>query len=309
VVPELNRLSLRAPGCEELPAALARATGLQVAPQPERSVGGGSVGECLRWSSDAGDLFVKLGPEASLGMFSAEADGLRELGAAAALRVPEVRGLGTASGQAFLALEWIEFAAASSRTESMLGAGLARLHYSTAPRFGWHRDNTIGATPQHNDWTDDWAQFFATRRLGVQLDLAERNGYGGDRGGRFIERGRRLCERLEAFLAGHCPRPSLLHGDLWGGNWAAAASGAPVIYDPAVYYGDREADLAMTRLFGGFGRGFYQAYESEWPLDHGAAQRVALYNLYHVLNHLNLFGGGYGAQAEAMIGRLLAEVG
>jgi fructosamine-3-kinase len=289
----------------ELPAALARATGRQVAPQPARSVGGGSVGECLRWSSDGGDLFVKLGPEANLGMLSAEADGLRELGSAAALRVPEVRGVGKSSGLAFIALEWIEFGGASARTESMLGAGLARLHRTTAPRFGWHRDNTIGATPQRNVWADGWAQFFATERLGVQLDLAERNGHGG----RFIERGRRLCGRLDAFLAGHRPEPSLLHGDLWGGNWAADASGAPVIYDPAVYYGDREADLAMTRLFGGFGRAFYQAYEAEWPLDPGAAQRVALYNLYHVLNHLNLFGGGYRAQAEAMIESLLAVVG
>jgi fructosamine-3-kinase len=309
VVPSLTQVPSRGLLPEDLPAALARATGLQVAPQPERSVGGGSVGECLRWSSDGGDLFVKLGPEANLGMFSAEADGLRELGAAAALRVPEVRGLGTASGQAFLALEWIEFGSASSRTETALGAGLARLHRTAAPRFGWHRDNTIGATPQHNDWTDDWVQFFAIQRLGVQLDLAERNGHGGGRGGRLVERGRRLCERLGALFAGHRPQPSLLHGDLWGGNWAAVASGAPVIYDPAVYYGDREADLAMTRLFGGLGRGFYQAYESEWPLDPGAEQRVALYNLYHVLNHLNLFGGGYRVQAAAMIERLLAEVG
>ena len=289
----------------DLPAALARATGLRVAPRPERSVGGGSVGECLRWSSDGGDLFVKLGPEVNLEMFSAEADGLRELGSAAALRVPEVRGVGAASGQAFLALEWIEFGSASSRTEAALGAGLARLHRTAAPRFGWHRDNTIGATPQRNDWTDDWAEFFARHRLGFQLDLAERHGHDGP----LIERGRLLCERLAALLAGHRPRPSLLHGDLWGGNWAADASGEPVIYDPAVYYGDREADLAMTRLFGGFGRSFYQAYEAEWPLDAGATQRIALYNLYHVLNHLNLFGGGYGAQAEAMIERLLAEVG
>jgi len=305
VVPGLIRVPPGNPGSGDLAAALARATGLRVAPRPERAVGGGSVGECLRWNSDAGDLFVKLGPATRLEMFSAEADGLRELGSAAALRVPEVRGVGTASGQAFLALEWIEFAAASSRTEAMLGAGLARLHRTVAPRFGWRRDNTIGATPQHNDWTDDWAQFFATRRLGFQLDLAERNGHGG----RLIERGRLLCERLEAFLAGHRPQPSLLHGDLWGGNWAADASGGPVIYDPAVYYGDREADLAMTRLFGGFGRSFYQAYEAEWPLDPGAAQRVALYNLYHVLNHLNLFGGGYGAQAGSLIERLLAETG
>lgn len=300
---------MRRTPAESLPAdlatALAQGTGRRVEPVPAESVGGGSISRCLRWNSEGGALFVKLGPETCLEMFSAEADGLRELAVASSLRVPEVLALGTATGQAFLALEWIEFGSATSRTESALGAGLARLHRTTAPRYGWHSDNTIGATPQHNDWTDDWAQFFARQRLGYQLDLAERQGHGG----RLVDRGRRLCERLGTYFDGHHPQPSLLHGDLWGGNWAADASGGPVIFDPAVYYGDRETDLAMTRLFGGFGRGFYQAYESEWPLDAGATQRSALYNLYHVLNHLNLFGGGYGAQAEAMIERLLAEPG
>jgi fructosamine-3-kinase len=259
----------------------------------------------VRWNGDGGALFVKLGPATAFEMFSAEAEGLRELAGASALRVPRVLGLGTAPGQAFLAIEWIEFGGAGSRSESALGAGLARLHRVTAPRFGWHRDNTIGATPQHNDWMDDWPRFFARHRLGFQLELAARRGLHG----RLVDRGRLLCERLAAFFAGHRPPPSLLHGDLWGGNWAADASGEPVIFDPAVYYGDREADLAMTRLFGGFGRAFYQAYESEWPLDPGATQRVTVYNLYHVLNHLNLFGGDYAAQAEAMIERLLAEAG
>jgi fructosamine-3-kinase len=185
----------------------------------------------------------------------------------------------------------------------MLGERLARLHRVTAPRFGWHRDNTIGATPQSNEWTGDWAAFVAGQRLGFQLDLVERHGHGG----RLVDRGRRLCELVSAFLGDHRPQASLLHGDLWGGNWAADAAGEPVIFDPAVYFGDREADLAMTRLFGGFGRSFYEAYQAGWPLEPGAAQRVVLYNLYHVLNHLNLFGGGYGAQAEEMIERLLAE--
>jgi fructosamine-3-kinase len=124
----------------------------------------------------------------------------------------------------------------------------------------------------------------------------------------LVERGRRLCGQLDALFRGHRPLPSLLHGDLWGGNWAADESGNPVVFDPAVYFGDREADLAMTRLFGGFGRAFYDAYESAWPLEAGAELRFDLYNLYHVLNHLNLFGGGYRAQAEALIDRLLAEV-
>jgi fructosamine-3-kinase len=293
---------------ESLPAlatALAQSTGRRVEPRPAERVGGGSISECVRWNGEGGALFVKLGPTDSFEMFSAEAGGLRELAGASALRVPRVLGVGTASGQAFLALEWIEFGIASSRTESALGAGLARLHRVLAPRFGWHRDNTIGATPQHNEWTDDWPGFFARHRLGFQLELAARQGHDG----RLIDRGRLLCERLAAFFEGHRPRPSLLHGDLWGGNWAADASGEPVIFDPAVYYGDREVDLAMTRLFGGFGRGFYEAYQAEWPLAPGASQRVDLYNLYHVLNHLNLFGGGYGAQAEAMVERLLAEAG
>jgi fructosamine-3-kinase len=289
----------------ELPAALAAATGRKVAPRPARSVGGGSVGECLRWSSDGGDLFVKLGPAARLGMFSAEADGLRELASASVLRVPEVRGVGAAPGLAFLALEWIEFRSASSRTESALGTRLARLHRVTAPRFGWHRDNTLGATPQHNDWTDEWAQFFAVQRLGFQLDLAARHGHGG----RLVDRGRRLCERLGAFFAGHRPQASLLHGDLWGGNWAADETGEPIVFDPAVYYGDREADLAMTELFGGFPADFYAAYREAWPLDAGYGVRKTMYNLYHVLNHLNLFGGGYLGQARAMIDGLLATLG
>jgi protein-ribulosamine 3-kinase len=285
--------------------AIAAATGLRLGRSPAGVVTDLGASACVRWGSEDGALFVKFAPEARRSMLEAESEGLQELRQATELRIPRVLGAGVVDDRAFLALEWIEFGSATSRTESALGAGLARLHRTTAPRYGWHRDNTIGATPQHNDWTDDWAQFFARQRLGYQFDLAERQGHGG----RLIDRGRRLCERLGAYFDGHHPRPSLLHGDLWGGNWAADASGEPVIFDPAVYYGDREADLAMTRLFGGFGRGFYQAYESEWPLDDGATQRVTLYNLYHVLNHLNLFGGGYGAQAEAMIERLLAEVG
>ncbi len=144
--------------------------------------------------------------------------------------------------------------------------------------------------------------FWRDRRLAFQLDRAAENGHGG----RLQERGRRLLERVPAFFAGYVPVPSLLHGDLWTGNRAMLADGTPVVFDPAVYYGDREADLAMTRLFGGFGRRFYGAYEAEWPLDAGAASRCDLYNLYHVLNHLNLFGGGYRALAESTIDRLLA---
>jgi fructosamine-3-kinase len=285
-----------------LDAAIAAAVGHPVADRPGQAVAGGSINECVQWSTSTGPLFVKLAPAGRLDMFEAEAEGLHELERAAAVRVPRVLGLGSAEGRAFLALEWLEFDRSTARSEALLGEQLAALHRVTTGRFGWHRDNTIGATPQHNDWLPQWPAFFARRRLGYQLDLAARNGHSG----RWLERGRALCERLDAFFVGHQPQPSLLHGDLWGGNWATDSSGAPVLYDPAVYYGDRETDLAMTYLFGGFGRAFYDAYHAAWPLDPGAAVRRDLYNLYHVLNHLNLFGGGYRAQAEAMIERLLA---
>jgi protein-ribulosamine 3-kinase len=286
-----------------LAAALSAATGRNVASRPEKAVGGGSINECWRWSSCEGPLFVKLAPGDRLWMFEAEAEGLEELARANALRVPRVLGSGAAAGQAFLALEWIDFGSPSSRSETLLGEGLAAQHRMTAKEFGWHRGNTIGSTPQHNDPGRDWIRFFVDHRLRYQLDLAVRNGHAG----RLTERGSLLCERAGAFFDSYRPVPSLLHGDLWGGNWAADASGRPAIFDPAVYFGDREADLAMTRLFGGFGAAFYSAYESAWPIEAGASERITLYNLYHVLNHLNLFGGGYQAQAQAMIDRLLAE--
>ncbi len=178
------------------------------------------------------------------------------------------------------------------------------MHRCDAAQFGWQRDNTIGATPQPNAWHADWVAFFRDRRLGFQLAMAGDNGAPA----RLLDRGRRLLGELDAFFTTYRPTPSLLHGDLWGGNWGADSSGAPVIFDPAVYFGDREADIAMTRLFGGFDRQFYGAYAAEWPLDAGHGSRETLYNLYHILNHYNLFGGSYAAQAGDMIERLLAEL-
>jgi fructosamine-3-kinase len=238
-------------------------------------------------------------------MFEAEADGLGDLAEAHSVRVPGVRAVGATGDRAFLALEWLELGAPSTAGETLLGEQLAWQHRLSAQRFGWHRDNTIGSTPQPNAWCDDWVKFFRERRLRVQLELARRNGHDGA----LARRGNELLELMGAFFASHHPVPSLLHGDLWGGNWAVDAAGNPVVFDPAVYFGDREADLAMTRLFGGFGNAFYTAYHATWPLDQAAGTRRSLYNLYHVLNHLNLFGGGYREQAQAMIERLLAELG
>ena len=285
-----------------LVAALSAATGRHVAPGPEATVSGGSINTCLRWWSREGPLFVKLAPREQAAMFEAEAAGLEELARAKALRVPQVLGRGEAEGQAFLVLEWIEFGGTTARSERRLGELLAAQHRVSAESFGWHRDNTIGRTPQVNTPDRDWVHFYVERRLRFQLELAQREGYAGP----LTERGALLCLRVEQFFAGHRPVPSLLHGDLWGGNWATDELGAPVVFDPAVYFGDREADLAMTRLFGGFGTAFYEAYAAAWPPAPGEPERRTLYNLYHVLNHLNLFGGGYLRQAQSMIDRLLA---
>ncbi|HEX9706353.1 MAG TPA: fructosamine kinase family protein [Steroidobacteraceae bacterium] len=285
--------------------ALQEALGRTLQPAPAAAVAGGSINQCVRWNGDGASLFVKLAPAERLAMFEAEAAGLRELASAAALRVPEVISAGTAGGQAWLALSWIEFGPNTRRSEARLGERLAMLHRVGAPRFGWHRDNTIGSTPQRNDWNADWVRFFVALRLDAQLALAEGNGVAP----RLLDRGRELGEQAGALFSSYRPVPSLLHGDLWAGNWGTDDSGEPVIFDPAVYFGDRETDIAMTRLFGGFGPAFYAAYQSAWPLDQAAGTRRTLYNLYHVLNHFNLFGGGYAVQAESMIERLLAELG
>jgi protein-ribulosamine 3-kinase len=288
-------------------AALAREiavlTGSTCANAPGRSVAGGSINTCYYWPAAAGPMFVKVGPRDSQAAFAAEADGLNELRAACALRVPQVLAAGVADTQAFLALEWIERRRAGEACERRLGEGLAALHTVTASRYGFRRDNTIGRTPQANSWSADWTEFFRERRLRPQLALAAQRGFGG----LLTARGERLLAALPALLSGHRPRASLVHGDLWAGNWLASTAGEPVLFDPAVYYGDRETDLAMTRLFGGFSAGFYRAYEAAAPLPPGAAWRESLYNLYHVLNHANLFGGGYAREARELIDRLLAE--
>jgi len=233
-------------------------------------------------------------------MFAAEADGLAELSKAGAVRVPRVIATGHSGALVFLALEWLSFEAPGAVTESQFGEQLAEMHHASKQRYGWHRDNTIGLTPQLNAWNDDWLGFFRECRLGYQLQLAAENGFGRD----LRDRGARLLKRLPIYFDYEAPLPSLLHGDLWGGNWGCS-EGLPVIFDPAVYYGDRETDIAMTRLFGGFGQAFYEAYESSWPLQSGHQDRAKLYQLYHVLNHLNLFGSAYLGRAKDLIDELL----
>lgn len=272
---------------------------LSDAPIP-RPVGGGDISAAWRLDTDGGELFLKTGPASSIEMFAAEAEGLAEIASAKAVRVPEVFVIGQIEDTAFLALEWLSFERTSAKSERLLGEQLAEMHRTVKDRFGWHRDNTIGLTPQFNDWSADWVEFFREHRLGYQLQLAAENGFTGE----LQDQGARLLRRLPLFFDAYKPIPSLLHGDLWGGNWASS-DGVPVIFDPAVYYGDRETDLAMTKLFGGFGTAFYNTYESTWPLEPGSPERQNLYQLYHVLNHLNLFGSGYLGRALALMRALL----
>lgn len=288
--------------------AIAREIGAQLggacAPEPQEAVSGGSISRCYRWRCGDTPLFVKVADHRGAAGLLAESAGLVLLGEANAVRIPRVLARGTAGRSAFLALEWIESRPAGRIAEHRLGEQLAAQHQVTAAQFGLADDNFIGRTRQPNGWVADWAEFFRERRLRHQLALAVQNGFG-----ELLETpGARLLESVDRLLAGHRPQASLLHGDLWAGNRLADEREAPVIFDPAVYYGDREADLAMTRLFGGFGRAFYDAYRDAAPLPAGHAVRAELYNLYHVLNHANLFGGGYARQARASIDRLLAEV-
>jgi protein-ribulosamine 3-kinase len=253
-----------------------------------RSVSGGCIHSCYRVTIAGTPRFLKVNEERFTDAFASEADGLSAL-RAGGMRAPEPVSHGVAAGKAYLLLEYLDLKGTGDF--AALGRMLAEVHRKPGPRFGWSHDNYIGSTPQANGWCDDWAEFWRERRLRPQLELAARKGFDLDP----IDPG--------PVLQNHKPRPALLHGDLWSGNAGFTREG-PVVFDPAVYYGDREADLAMTELFGGFPREFYKAYNEAFPLAHGYERRKHLYNLYHLLNHLNLFGGGYLGQVRATLGLL-----
>jgi len=288
----------------DIERSIREATGAPFTIEWRAGAGGGCINECHVIRGRGRAFFVKLNSPERAEMFSAEAAGLHEIARTKTVRVPEPVCHGASPAACWLALEHLELRSGDDRSMARLGRALACMHRVTGERYGWHRDNTIGATPQVNTRSGNWLAFWHERRLGYQLQLAGSKGHSG----RLVAAGERLLGALPSFFHGYTPPPSLLHGDLWSGNVGMETSGDPVIYDPAVYYGDREADLAMTELFGGFPASFYQAYGAEYPLDAGYPVRKHLYNLYHVLNHLNLFGGGYGAQAQRMIERLLAQV-
>ncbi len=287
----------------ELQMHLSQALGKTIGPLEFHPVGGGCIHESGILSSASSDFraFLKWNSAEHLASFEAEADGLSALAAPQVIRVPRpLLPPGTLGDHAYLLMEVIALQPPVKRahSERQLGQQLAALHRQTGETFGWPRHNVIGDTPQINIPEDDWLTFFREHRLRFQIDRARGRGL-------LLSNADTLLERLEEFFASHTPAPSLLHGDLWSGNVGYDETGAPVLVDPAVYHGDRETDLAFTTMFGGFSQTFYEAYQEAYPLDQGHARRRDLYNLYHLLNHYNLFGGHYGSAAEQRIAALL----
>jgi len=278
------------------------ATGAAFTVDNNHGVGGGSINVACKISHGDQHYFVKTNHQRYAFMFAAEAEALRAMAQSNTVRVPVPVCYGEFGDQCYIVMEYLALAGAVNLQR--LGQQLAAMHKVTAEAFGWSIDNTIGSTAQPNTRTDDWVNFWREQRLGYQLELAASNGYGGD----LQRKGERLMADMHVLFESYRPEASMLHGDLWSGNYGALADGEPVIFDPAFYYGDREADVAMTTLFGGFGNGFYQAYNETWPLDEGYKVRRTFYNIYHIINHLNLFGGAYHGQAVSMIEQVLSEM-
>lgn len=265
-----------------------------------QGLSGGDINEAFQVTlQDGRAVFVKTNRHAPGGMFPAEAQGLRWLAEARVLRVPEVLTVSDAEGAAFLALELLQPAPRVRDFDERLGQGLAALHRFGAAGFGLDHDNFIGRLPQSNATEPDWPSFYLQQRLQPQVRQAARL-----LGRPLLQDFERLFARLTE-LTGPAEPPARLHGDLWGGNLHVDDTGAPCLIDPAVYGGHREMDLAMMRLFGGFSERVFAAYAEAYPLAAGADERVALYQLYPLLVHVNLFGGGYVGSVRAALSRYL----
>lgn len=259
-------------------------------------VGGGSVGSSWRVNlSDGQALFVKIAQRENLVAEQAGLKALRRWADPALIEVPEVMGCLSLGNQSALVTAWWDL---SSGDQFSLGRGLAQLHRASSDsgpgRFGWDQNGFIGLGPQPAGWRRGWGEAFAELRLRPQLRLAQAWGLN-------PRHWDPLLTPIAVWLDDHEPLPCLVHGDLWAGNAAVLADGRGVLIDPASWWADREVDLAMTHLFGGFSERFLEGYRSEWPLSEGFNQRIPVLNLYHLLNHANLFGGGYQQQSRRIL--------
>lgn len=285
----------------QIAAAIGERTGSPFNPSSAASVHGGSIHRAWHLDDGLRHFFVKTNTPANAPMFAAEAQGLQALAATGVVSTPRFVVLGQTPMHAFLVLDHLDLVPLDSAGGTRLGAALAQLHRVSGDAFGWSDDNFIGATPQQNAAHPSWPHFFGERRLRPQLQLALQNGLDKVLAAQVSA----IIERIGGLFITYQPQPSLLHGDLWSGNAAQRRDGTPVIFDPACYRGDRETDIAMAELFGGFPASFYVAYRTTLPLDSGYEARKPLYNLYHILNHFNLFGSAYLGQAQRMIEKLL----
>jgi len=282
----------------KIDADISQVTGEKFENQSRRSLSGGCINQGYAISSGECTYFVKLNQAAQIAMFEAEALGLQEMRQSNTIRVPKPICWGTADNFSYIVLEWLEMNQGNNNSWEEMGRKLAAMHsYTSSQGMGWKINNTIGSTPQINTWTADWAEFYTQHRLLYQFELARRHG------GNFPQQ-EKLLAAIPKLLS-HQPQPSLVHGDLWGGNAGCTVLGEPVIFDPATYFGDREVDIAMSELFGRFPAAFYHGYNEVFPLDTGYEERKTIYNLYHILNHFNLFGGGYASQGNRMIEQIL----
>jgi fructosamine-3-kinase len=285
----------------EIDTQISLATGHKFQSLQHRPVSGGCINQGYAASDGEKTFFVKINQASQIDMFEAEAMGLQQMFDTHSIRVPKPLCWGITGNSCYLVLEWLEMASGNSKSWEEMGRKLAAMHLTFGSNFGWNINNTVGSTPQINTWTNNWVEFYQKHRLGYQFQLAKQ------RGGNFPQ-ALELLAAIPQLLAGHEPRPSLVHGDLWGGNAGCTVTGEPVIFDPATYFGDREVDIAMTELFGGFPAAFYRGYDEVFPLDEGYTKRKTLYNLYHVVNHFNLFGSSYESQANRMISLLISSL-
>ena len=287
---------------KEIGDRISQVTGKSFEIESHRSVSGGCINQGYKVTGNGQTYFVKLNRAVNIEMFEAEALGLEQMSATQTISIPNPICTGVTGNSAYIVLEALEFGGGNAQSWAEMGKQLAKMHATEiSEQFGWDRNNTIGSTPQINTWVDNWVDFYREHRLGYQFRLARR------RGGNFPQE-KELLAAVGELLQGRDPQPSLVHGDLWSGNAACLVTGEPVIFDPATYVGDREVDLAMTELFGGFPPAFYQGYHEIFPKNEGYSRRKTLYNLYHILNHFNLFGGGYGSQANMMVAELLRSL-
>lgn len=271
-------------------------TGFPVEILETKPVGGGSINTALLLQTDKGRFFLKQNKARRYpGMFEAEARGLRLLSGAGTFVVPQVIAAGAAGDEAFLLMTFLGRGLPAENGWREAGRRLAQLHRLTHESFGLDHDNYIGSLPQSNRAHPDWPSFFAEERILAQVKMA----YDDRRlTAAVVKQAEKLCQRLDEIFPAE--KPALLHGDLWSGNFMFSGAG-PAVYDPAVYFGHRETDLAMTQLFGGFDAEFYEGYQEEFPLEKNWRRRTDYSNLYPLLVHVNLFGGGYISDVQAIL--------